>query len=293
MKIRETIGLVILVIVIAAAGWWMNARTPTTGNQFATNQIPNGHDQAPGSLPTSSVALLRDLADSGVDPRLLDTLSRMQQQLDHQAAEQRRLEAEIAAMSAVPEVAISDAGEEPSASNAPTRRIRGTATLESLIDAGFPAYRAEEIVQMADRLAMERLDLQYRAQREGWLRTPEYREALSEMGNMKDKLIKDFGDSAYDRYLYASGRPNRLVVRDVYSDSPAASASLQPGDRVVEMDGQRVYGEQDLRRIATQGTDGQIVPVTIERGGSRFEVYVPRGPLGIRTTRQSVPPVEG
>jgi hypothetical protein len=292
VKIRETIGLVILVIVIAAAGWWMNARTPTTGNQFATNQIPNGHDQEPGSLPTSSAALLRELADSGVDPRILDTLSRMQQQLDHQAEEQRRLEAEIASLSAS-EVSIAAAGEEPSASNVPNRRIRGTATLESLIDAGFPAYRAEEIVQMADRLAMERLDLQYRAQREGWLRTTEYREALSEMGNMKDKLIEDFGDSAYDRYLYASGRPNRLVVRDVYSDSPAASASLQPGDRVVEMDGERVYGEQDLRRIATRGSDGQIVPVTIERGDSRFEVYVPRGPLGIRTTRQSVPPVDG
>jgi len=237
--------------------------------------------------------MLQELADSGVDPRILDTLTRMQQQLDHQADEQRRLEAELAALTAAPMAAIAADGDEATANRAPGSRVRGSATRESLIDAGFPAYQADEIVQMADRLAMERLDLQYRAQREGWLRTTDYREALSEMGNIRDKLIEDFGHSAYDRYLYASGRPNRLVVRDVYSDSPAASASLQPGDRVVEMDGERVYGEQDLRRIATQGADGQIVPVTIERGDSRFEVYVPRGPLGIRTTRQSVPPVDG
>ncbi len=103
-------------------------------------------------------------------------------------------------------------------------------------------------------------------------------------------LQTTYGDDAYDRYLYASGRSNRLVVRDVYQGSPAEDIGLIPGDTVLSADNQRVYSSRDLMAITTNGSSGEIVLLTIQRDGSQFELYMPRGPLGITTKQASVNP---
>ena len=101
---------------------------------------------------------------------------------------------------------------------------------------------------------MERLNLRYEMVREGGIDREEYRESIAKLPSTREILQTTYGDDAYDRYLYASGRTNRLVVRDVYQGSAAAEMGLLPGDIVLAWDNQRVYNSRDLMKIATNGS---------------------------------------
>ncbi|MCZ6619803.1 MAG: PDZ domain-containing protein, partial [Gammaproteobacteria bacterium] len=118
----------------------------------------------------------------------------------------------------------------------------------------------------------------------------QYRSSIAKLPNTREFLQTTYGDEAYDRYLYAAGRSNRLVVRDVYQGSAAEDVGLLPGDTVLSWDNRRVYSSRDLMTIATDGSSGESVLLTIQRDGARFEVYMPRGPLGITTRQDSVNP---
>ncbi|MDH3643440.1 MAG: PDZ domain-containing protein, partial [Gammaproteobacteria bacterium] len=187
--------------------------------------------------------------------------------------------------------ASTDSSPDRSAADAPPeagmqlRGRRGAVSEERLIAAGFAADQASEIVGRADAIAMQRLNTQYQAAREGWMDTDRYREAMSALPDVREELTASYGDDAYDRYLYASGRPNRLVVRDVLQDSPAGAAGLQAGDTVLAMADERIYSTRDLMAVASSGSEGETVPLVVQRGDVTFELYVPRGPLGIRGGR--------
>jgi serine protease Do len=61
--------------------------------------------------------------------------------------------------------------------------------------------------------------------------------------------------------------PGEAVIVDVYPESPAARAGLQPGDRLVSVNGKPVDRYQQLlRRIAIQGP-GVVVKLGVVRGG--------------------------
>jgi hypothetical protein len=240
-------------------------------------------------------------ADPDLDPRVAEVLQRLQDELDAQKRAQRALRAELGVLgSEAPLGANNDAALQP-AKDAPDKVTadstafghslgRGQSKREERLEAaGVLPYQAESILATADRLAMERLNVQFQAEREGWA-DERYAEALRELPSLRDVLANEYGDDAYDLYLYASGSPNRVVVRDVYSDSPASMAGLINGDRVISMDGQRVYSERDMREIATSGSAGETIAVVVERDGARFEVYVPRRPLGVRTMLTRVAP---
>ena len=53
-------------------------------------------------------------------------------------------------------------------------------------------------------MAMERLNMQYQATREGWIDTERYRDALTDLPDVREVVTNDYGDDAYDRYLYAA-----------------------------------------------------------------------------------------
>jgi predicted metalloprotease with PDZ domain len=103
--------------------------------------------------------------------------------------------------------------------------------------------------------------------------------------NPEQQVRELLGDDGYDRYLYASGRPNRLVVDRVFANSAAAKAGLRSGDTVIALGGERVYGPNDLARIANNGEPDELIPVRVLRDGNLVEYYVPRGPLGVSTRR--------
>ncbi len=248
--------------------------------------------------------------ESHTDPRVLELLTHLAQELEKQQVRQAELEAVLVELQArTTETSIALAAIEPvdagEAVDAETNEInrrqsgfrgrRGKVQQADLIKAGFTAYEADQIVLLADTISLNRLNLEYQATREGWRESPEYRERMRELPSVRDVISTEHGEDAYDRYLYASGRSNRVIVTDVYTSSAAAGAGLQAGDKVIAMADTKIYSARDLRSIATSGSEGELVPVTVERQGVRFEVFLPRGPLGVRTDRgyENPSPPEG
>jgi regulator of sigma E protease len=81
-----------------------------------------------------------------------------------------------------------------------------------------------------------------------------------------------FGIAALAVMFMVYGQPSTApIVGQVQPDSAAAAAGLEPGDRVVEADGQTVDRFQDLQRIIRL-TVGDPVNLIIERNGRRFEL---------------------
>jgi len=235
--------------------------------------------------------------ETHTDPRVLELLAQLALELEKQQARQAELEALLVELQArSTETSIALASIEPAQpetvddtesirSQTRFRGRRGKVAQADLVKAGFTAYEADQIVTLADETTLNRLNLEYQATREGWRESPEYRERMRELPSVRDRISQEYGEDAYDRYLYASGRSNRVIVTDVYISSAAADAGLQAGDKVIAMADTKVYSMRDLRSIATSGSAGELVPVTVERQGVRFEVFIPRGPLGVRTDR--------
>ena len=254
-------------------------------------------DFTASSAGTWSAAIADLSSERQTDPKVLEALTALAIELEKQQARQVELAAVVAELQARSDaatvaLAVVESATPALAENSATARTqsrfrgrRGKVQRDDLIEAGFNSYEAEQIITLADETTLSRLNLEYQATREGWRREPEYRERMAEHPSIRDRISQVHGEEAYDRYLYASGRPNRVLVRDIYASSAAEAAGLQAGDKVIAMANSRVYSMSDLRTIATSGTAGEMVPITIEREGAQFEVFVPRGPLGVRTER--------
>jgi hypothetical protein len=299
MRSLQTIIAVAVLAIIIAAGITLG---PRLGHSLL---LERGAET--GARPTSTgtglaarrAQIERLARDPDVTPELIELLRGLQLDLQAQGDEQLRLAGQLAELRRE-RLALSSVADAVASTDPPTNafaespeavlleRFRGRpgpVTEDRLVAAGFAADQAREIVSRADVIAMERLNVQYQAAREGWLDTEQYREALADLPDVRKVLTTQYGDDAYDRYLYASGRPNRLIVQDVLQDSPAGAAGLQPGDRVLALADDRIYSTRDLMNIASSGREGETVPLVVERGDAIFELYVPRGPLGIRGGR--------
>lgn len=154
--------------------------------------------------------------------------------------------------------------------------------VERLVDAGIEPDRARWIQGRLDEIDLQQLYLRDRATREGWINQPRYYEERGKILGAVTDLREEVGDEDYDRMLYALGRPNRVVVRDVMQDSPAMQYGLQAGDRIIEYGGERIFASNEINEAVASGTAGVMTLVRIERDGERQDVYVPRGPLGVR-----------
>jgi hypothetical protein len=157
-----------------------------------------------------------------------------------------------------------------------------TAMERALVAAGIDAGSATEIKRRQDELALSEIYLRDVAAREGWLDTPEFNEEMAEIERHRTSIRDEIGDAAYDRYLAALEQPNRVAVDDVLLESPAAMAGLRAGDVVLRYDETRIFSPGELVAATRGGTPGEIVRIEITRQGQRFEVDVPRGPLGLR-----------
>jgi hypothetical protein len=221
---------------------------------------------------------LMGLLDREVEERL-----RLQEQVDDLALRLARLEA--------PEPPAGrsrdDAGTRP-----PDRTQDPDAPRElteaALRAAGFSDTEAAYYRRRYDETAMAQLYLRDQAEREGWIGTPRYFEALRDVRQGLDSLRDEMGEDAYARYLYALGQPNRVAVNRVLGGSAAQAAGLQAGDVILRYDGVRVYGAADVRRRTRAGNPGETVTVDILRDGNRIQAYLPRGPLGVSMSSESL-----
>lgn len=76
-------------------------------------------------------------------------------------------------------------------------------------------------------------------------------------------------DTPQEYQLY--GLPQGAAVRNVEPDSPAAQASLQPGDIITGIDGKVIPGSRELIRYLRGCTVGQQLKLTLYRKGETLE----------------------
>jgi hypothetical protein len=143
---------------------------------------------------------------------------------------------------------------------------------ERLIAEGFAPDRADWLIRRTEELRMEALQAQYDAQRGGRPVAP---------GAGEQRLRTELGETDYERYLRAYGRPTTVPVRDVLASSPAERSGLKVGDEIVAYAGKRVFDMGELNQLTFEGTPGESVVVEVRRDGRNVQFVLPRGPIGI------------
>ncbi|NOZ53438.1 MAG: PDZ domain-containing protein [Gammaproteobacteria bacterium] len=161
---------------------------------------------------------------------------------------------------------------------------------QALIIAGIDPGKANSLKNLYENAEMEKLYLRDQATREGWMGTERFQTAMSEINSQTESVRSELDEKEYDAYLYATGRANRIIVSSVLNNSPASQAGIQAGDAILKYDNKRIYSWTDLTSATRQGAPDAMVSVAIERNGQQQQLYVPRGPLGVRLTTDSIAP---
>jgi C-terminal processing protease CtpA/Prc len=159
-----------------------------------------------------------------------------------------------------------------------------------LVAAGVAREWADEYLRRQDRLELRRLQLRDRASREGWIGSGRFREELRRLDGSVTNLRQEIGDEAYDRVLYLTGQPNRVVVESVIDESPAHMSGLQAGDVVLGYADSRIFSYSDLRDATRAGARDEYVVLRVQREGETLDLSLPRGPLGIRMALEQIDP---
>jgi cell division protein FtsB len=163
-------------------------------------------------------------------------------------------------------------------------------SVDELTAAQIPLATADAIRDLIAQNRLALLQLRDQAEREGWFNTTRYAQALRKLLDPTHGIRTQFGDDIYDRYLYASGRANRVVATAVYPNSAASAAGIQAGDTILSYASKNVYSMKDLQQATVKGQAGESVLVVLERNGSTFSITLPRGPLGIELKMKSEAP---
>lgn len=154
--------------------------------------------------------------------------------------------------------------------------------LDNLIRGGIDASQAEDIVRRKNSIELQRLALQDRATRDGYLNTQRYYDELAEINKQDVSLREELGDDRYDEYLYNSKQNNRIRISSVMLGSAAEQAGIQKGDIVLSYDNRRMFSWQELKDATSEGELGEYIAINIYRNGEIFSFSVPRGPLGVQ-----------
>jgi hypothetical protein len=192
-----------------------------------------------------------------------------------------------------PPVAAVASAPPPSDGAAPEPDGSVTPMERALLAAGVDSRTVSEIKRRNDEVTLSEIYLRDQASREGWLDTPEFADELAAIQQQRVSIREQIGEDAYDRYLAALAQPNRVAVNEVLQDSPAAAAGLQPGDLVLRYADARIFAPNELVDATRSGRSGEWVRLEVQRGGQRFEVQVPRGPLGVVVAGSRSDPGEG
>ncbi|HEX6988520.1 MAG TPA: S41 family peptidase [Bacillota bacterium] len=93
-----------------------------------------------------------------------------------------------------------------------------------------------------------------------------------------EDLQVDLGGSYTGVGLYIQERDGYIVIQSPIPGSPAQAAGLQPGDRILAVDGRDVVGERsDVVAGLVRGPEGTTVTLTIQRGSQQpFDVRLQR-----------------
>lgn len=152
-----------------------------------------------------------------------------------------------------------------------------------MVEGGFSEDEARGILRQESEAAYKAMQADWEAQRNG-----ENVDRFSAVNNPQSILRAEIGDDAYARYLEAQGQPTSIMITQVMGGSPGNSAGIQAGDQLVSYNGERIFNVAELRDQTLQGSPGEDVVIEIERDGTRMQLTIPRGPIGITGTGASV-----
>ena len=174
----------------------------------------------------------------------------------------------------------------------PVSSLSPAVTTDNLVKAGLDRELAADIVRRRNEIDMKLLELRDRAAREAYLGTERYTEELEALREQNIPLRDEIGEDYYDSYLYASGRTNRVRVASVMIGSPAEMAGMLDGDMVLSYDNRRMFNWNELQEATSLGERGEYVNVSVLRNGQLVNLWMPRGPLGVRLGAARVNPRE-
>jgi len=152
--------------------------------------------------------------------------------------------------------------------------------LARLVEAGLSPDRAEWVLKRESELQMEAMQAQFDARRSG-----EPLDRFNPALNPAAALRAEIGDAQYEQYLEANNQSTTVHIGSVLESSPGQRAGLQPGDQIVAYGGTRVFNVSDLNQQTMLGEPGTSVAVDITRDGMPMQVVLPRGPIGVSTSR--------
>lgn len=106
------------------------------------------------------------------------------------------------------------------------------------------------------------------------------------------RIRESMSDNDYDSRLFASGKPNRVVISTDSADAISA-IGLAPGDMIVSYNGLRVFDVFELQAMDNSENPEEMVRIDLIRAGEAIEVVVPRGILlrNLEIATQSVDPM--
>ena len=148
--------------------------------------------------------------------------------------------------------------------------------VRQLTGAGFSPEQAQAIVDRSSELQWEIMRDRYEARTAGNART--YGLDLDPNWRLRQEL----GEQEYERYLEALGMPTEVHVTSVMASSPASGAGFASGDVIVAYNGTRIYSMRELQLMATGASPGQNAVVDVLRNGTRLQLAVPAGPIGVQ-----------
>ena len=178
----------------------------------------------------------------------------------------------------------------PSTVDTPVTSLSPAMTVNNLVKAGIDEELAADIIRRRNEMDMKILELRDRASRDGYLDTERYAQELNELREQDISLRDEIGDEYYDRYLHASRQSNRVKVASVMMGSPAEMSGMKDDDLILNYDNRRIFSWNELQEATSRGERGEYVNVTVLRNGQPVNLWIPRGPLGVRLSTARVKP---
>lgn len=172
-----------------------------------------------------------------------------------------------------------------------TQQRRATLNVaEALQSLGFDIGQVETIEKKREERELELLYLRNQAVREGWYGTERFNQESRKLEATNNVYLETLGTQKYDEFLYKTGQPNRIKVDGVMSGSAAEQAGIVEGDMILSYDNERIFRWDDLVSKTSEGVAEEPVLVRVKRNSQVLDIYIPRGPLGIRLGREIVNP---
>jgi hypothetical protein len=147
---------------------------------------------------------------------------------------------------------------------------------DALLAAGVDYDDVVRLRESFEAAEVERGRLREAAEQEGRPLLVDERDALWQL---ESELEQELGAEAYDQMLYASGDPNRAMVRWVSTESPAAAAGLAAGDLILSYDGLPIYRYDEFRYVVEETPPGTMVPIEYQRGEEVHSGNMVAGPF--------------